>query len=114
MLTGNGVPAGPRLGIPLRWLRLPKGILTRFGKFLPFAYEKMMGWGMLLPRPGLIYSGWRTSSYSLGNGECIEVTSTNADVVMIRDSKNPHGGNVLCGVTEWRSFVSAVKSPRES
>jgi Domain of unknown function (DUF397) len=70
----------------------------------------MMGWSMLLPRPGLIESDWRKSSYSLGNGECIEIASTDASVVMIRDSKNPGGATILCAPAEWRSFLSAVKS----
>jgi Domain of unknown function (DUF397) len=69
----------------------------------------MMGWGMLLPRPGLVESGWRKSSYSLGNGECIEIASTDVGVVMIRDSKNPDGATILCAPAEWRSFIFAVK-----
>ena len=65
---------------------------------------------MLPPRPGLIEADWRKSSYSLGNGECIEIAATDASVVMIRDSKNPNGAPILCAAAEWRSFLSAVKS----
>jgi hypothetical protein len=68
-----------------------------------------MGHGMLLPRPGLATSGWRKSSYSLGNGECIEIGSIGAGVVMIRDSKDAAGPILRCGSDEWRSFISAVK-----
>lgn len=64
---------------------------------------------MLLPGPGLATSDWRKSSYSLGNGECIEIASMGADVVMIRDTKDTAGPTLRCGSDEWRSFISAVK-----
>jgi hypothetical protein len=64
---------------------------------------------MLLPGPGLAPSDWRKSSYSLGNGECIEIASVGADIVMIRDSKDTAGPVLRCGTDEWRSFVSAVR-----
>jgi Domain of unknown function (DUF397) len=34
--------------------------------------------------------GWRTSSYSGGNGACVQVAPA-ADRVLVRDSKNPDG-----------------------
>ena len=64
---------------------------------------------MLLPGPGLAIAGWRKSSYSLGNGECIEIGSIGAGVVIIRDSKDAAGSILRCGSDEWRSFISAVK-----
>jgi hypothetical protein len=33
---------------------------------------------------------WRKSSFSLANGDCVEVAVT-ADAVAVRDSKNPAG-----------------------
>ena len=34
--------------------------------------------------------GWRTSSYSVGNGACVEVAPA-PDRVLVRDSKDPDG-----------------------
>jgi hypothetical protein len=37
---------------------------------------------------------WRTSSYSGGSGQCVEVACGQHDEVLIRDSKNPMGGEL--------------------
>lgn len=64
---------------------------------------------MLLPRPGLAASDWRKSSYSLGHGECVEIASNSAGVVVIRDSKDVAGPVLRCGSDEWQSFIAAVR-----
>ncbi|MBY8887089.1 DUF397 domain-containing protein [Streptomyces sp. PTM05] len=54
---------------------------------------------------------WRKSSYSNSDGgECVEVRDDLADLVPVRDSKDPHGPALLFPSASWRSFVSAVKS----
>jgi hypothetical protein len=63
---------------------------------------------MLLPGPGVREIYWRKSSYSLGNGECIEVAPSGDGDVVVRDSKNPDGVVLSCGPVEWRAFLSKL------
>ena len=51
---------------------------------------------------------WRKARFC-GSGECIEVSELNGMVVM-RDSKNPHGPMLQYTVEEWRSFVRGIKA----
>jgi hypothetical protein len=55
---------------------------------------------------------WRKSSYSGSNGgDCIEAaTGFLADVVPVRDSKDPQGPALLLTSAAFASFVAAVKS----
>jgi hypothetical protein len=52
---------------------------------------------------------WRKASYSLGNGECIEVADGPTDCVAIRDSKNPAGSVLVYSSDEWKLFLTKVK-----
>ena len=52
---------------------------------------------------------WRKASYSLGNGECIEVADSLAGHVAVRDSKNPTGSAVVCSADDWKSFLTKIK-----
>ncbi|MEU5166916.1 DUF397 domain-containing protein [Streptomyces mutomycini] len=55
-------------------------------------------------------AAWRRSSYSNSDGgQCVEVSDTFADVVPVRDSKNPHGPALAFAADGWGAFVSAVK-----
>jgi len=51
--------------------------------------------------------GWRTSSYSVGSGNCVEVAPI-ADAVLVRDSKDRNGPALAVPGTAWRAFLSAV------
>ena len=50
------------------------------------------------------------SSYSSGNGECVEVARNVPTVAAVRDSKDPHGPSLLFPADAWTAFVTAVKT----
>ena len=54
-------------------------------------------------------AGWRRSSYSGTNGECVE-TAASGRAVMVRDSKDPDGTRLVFGVNTWRTFAAALKA----
>jgi hypothetical protein len=56
----------------------------------------------------LIGANWSKSSYSSGNGQCVE-TAFLREVVATRDSKDLQGPVLVFSVSGWSSFVSAVK-----
>ena len=57
---------------------------------------------------------WRTSSYSGSNGgNCIEVATTTASTVAVRDSKDPDGPVLTVSSQRWRSLLAeAVRVDR--
>ncbi|MGH3939507.1 MAG: DUF397 domain-containing protein [Pseudonocardiaceae bacterium] len=48
--------------------------------------------------------GWRTSSYSAGSGNCVEVAAT-PDAVLVRDSKDRDGPALTVPTPAWRTFL---------
>jgi hypothetical protein len=50
---------------------------------------------------------WQTSSYSGGNGDCIEVALTPA-TFLLRDSKNPTGPTLAVPTPHWRRFLATL------
>jgi hypothetical protein len=54
---------------------------------------------------------WRTSSYSSGNGQCVEVAPI-TEGVALRDSKNPTGGVLRFAEQGWAAFTVTVRSQR--
>ncbi|MFD5191465.1 DUF397 domain-containing protein [Streptomyces sp. NPDC058357] len=54
---------------------------------------------------------WRTSSYSSGNGQCVEVADVRG-AVPVRDSKAMSGPVLVFGTDTWAAFVDGVREDR--
>jgi hypothetical protein len=51
---------------------------------------------------------WRKSSFSAGDGNCVEVAFI-ASLVAVRDSNNPRGPILALEAGTWRAFVDAIR-----
>ncbi|MFJ3792506.1 DUF397 domain-containing protein [Kitasatospora sp. NPDC090091] len=51
---------------------------------------------------------WRKSTYSNGQGDCIEVADGCTEIVPVRDSKDPNGPALTFTADAWRAFVGAI------
>ncbi|MBC9719003.1 DUF397 domain-containing protein [Streptomyces sp. TRM66268-LWL] len=51
---------------------------------------------------------WSKSSYSTGNGACVEVRSPALREVAVRDSKVHEGPSLAFGPETWTAFVGQV------
>lgn len=58
--------------------------------------------------PDLSGARWRSSTYSGGNNECVEVADNIPHLVPVRDSKRPTGPVIGFGREAWRTFVSEL------
>ncbi|MFI0983423.1 DUF397 domain-containing protein [Streptomyces sp. NPDC021093] len=54
-------------------------------------------------------SRWRTSSYSSGNGQCVEVGDGFPGTVPVRDSKRADSPVLSFSHHAWADFVHVVK-----
>lgn len=64
-----------------------------------------------IPEYDLSTAVWHKSSYSGGGGnECLEVTHDLPTLVPVRDSKHPHGPNLIFTASAWSAFVNEVRS----
>jgi hypothetical protein len=59
-------------------------------------------------RPSAVRPIWRKSSYSLANGECVEVAVFDGDII-VRDSKDKLGVRLHCRTAAWREFLATIK-----
>ncbi|GGJ51813.1 DUF397 domain-containing protein [Streptomyces brasiliensis] len=53
---------------------------------------------------------WTKSSYSAGNGACVEVKSPATAELAVRDSKVPDGPILDFPADAWTAFVASVKA----
>ncbi|MFF2950720.1 DUF397 domain-containing protein [Kitasatospora sp. NPDC057965] len=51
---------------------------------------------------------WRKSTYSNGDGDCVEVADGHTGIVPVRDSKDPDGPTLTFTTTAWHSFLTAI------
>ncbi|MEU6508725.1 MULTISPECIES: DUF397 domain-containing protein [Streptomyces] len=53
---------------------------------------------------------WMKSSYSAGNGACVEVKLPADAALAVRDSKNVEGPVLAFPTDAWNAFVASVKA----
>ena len=52
---------------------------------------------------------WRKSSYSGNSGNCVEVAGNLPGIVVVRDSKDPDGPNLIFNPDEWEVFAAGIR-----
>ena len=53
---------------------------------------------------------WRTSTFSGGNGSCVEVASNLPGIIAIRDSKDRQGPALVFTPDEWNAFLAGIRA----
>lgn len=56
---------------------------------------------------------WRKSTYSGGNGSCVEIADLGTTAA-VRDSKDRNGPKLTFAADEWRSFLDSIKADNHS
>jgi hypothetical protein len=57
-------------------------------------------------------TGWYTSTYSGGEGDCVEVAALATGGIAVRDSKAPEGPVLAFGAGAWQAFVEEARERR--
>ncbi|MFF3762504.1 DUF397 domain-containing protein [Streptomyces sp. NPDC001922] len=55
-------------------------------------------------------SNWRKSSYSGGQGDCVEIAASVSSVAHVRDSKDREGPVLTFSGDAWRAFIADVSA----
>ncbi|MEU3495192.1 MULTISPECIES: DUF397 domain-containing protein [Kitasatospora] len=55
---------------------------------------------------------WRKSSYSGGNGACVEIAVPGSASIAVRDSKDPQGPQLRFSEAAWAAFAAAAGAGR--
>lgn len=63
--------------------------------------------------PDLSRAGWRRSTYSGSNGNCVEV-GAGSPAVLVRDTKDQAGAVLAFTPGVWQLFADAVKKQRKA
>jgi hypothetical protein len=53
---------------------------------------------------------WRTSSYSSGGNQCVEVADRPDGARLVRDTKNRAGATLHFTAPEWQAFIAGVRN----
>ncbi|BCL31390.1 DUF397 domain-containing protein [Streptomyces aurantiacus] len=56
--------------------------------------------------PALTGAAWRASSYSGGQGNCVETATNLPTHTPVRDSKRPAGPTIVFSHDAWRTFLT--------
>ncbi|MEU9241608.1 DUF397 domain-containing protein [Streptomyces sp. NPDC048385] len=59
--------------------------------------------------PVLPGATWRASSYSGGQGNCVEVADNLPALIPVRDSKHPTGPALTFSPSAWTAFVDHLR-----
>jgi hypothetical protein len=59
---------------------------------------------------GAIGLNWMKSSFSHGNGNCVEVAGLSTELIRIRDSKNVNGPVLAFTPAEWDAFLGGIRN----
>ncbi|MGI5198574.1 DUF397 domain-containing protein [Streptomyces sp. CA-288835] len=62
-----------------------------------------------LPSPVPAEAIWRASSYSGGQGECVEVADNIPTLIPVRDSKRPTGPVITFTPDAWTAFLDHLR-----
>jgi len=62
---------------------------------------------------GLPRVGWRKSTYSFSNGNCVEVAGTGT-MIAVRDSQDQDGPQLAFAPEQWAAFAAVVKATHQN